>query len=264
MVKILLFRRHHFVIFPRLRNTYHNGKRKRHSVHYKEFKRVVKHCRIRTCHIYGRKNFAHFFCAEYRRTQRFFACKHSVRISAYCIYFTVMSNKAVRVGTLPAWICIRTEPRMDKRHRRNVIFRLQIFVERAQLFYKEHSLVHNRTRRKGSNICIQVRMFKLAAQNVKFSVKRKSFFNFCRAFDKALHNARHTVFCTLTKNILIYRNCTPAKKFHSLFFCKDFKHFHCLRTDVLVLRKKEHSYAVIAFVTKLYAGFCCSFLKKSM
>ena len=46
VIEVALFLSKAVVVFPRFRNTNHNSKRKRHTVHYKIFESVVEHCRV--------------------------------------------------------------------------------------------------------------------------------------------------------------------------------------------------------------------------
>lgn len=63
-------------------------------------------------------------------------------------------------------------------------------------------------------------MLKLTAKNVKLAVKVKSTADIFRTLDKALHYARHAVFCALPENIRIHRNLSPAEKFEVLLFAR--------------------------------------------
>ena len=107
-------------------------------------------------------------------------------------------------------------------------------------------------------------MLKLTAKNVKLAVKVKSTADIFRTLDKALHYARHAVFCALPENIRIHRNLSPAEKFEVLLFCKDFKHFHRLRADIFVLRKEEHSDSVVARFLQPDSFLLCRLLEKPM
>ena len=43
---------------------------------------------------------------------RFFSGTHLIRITTNCIDLSVMHDETVRMGSLPAWCCIRTETGM--------------------------------------------------------------------------------------------------------------------------------------------------------
>ncbi len=151
---------------------------------------------------------------------------------------------------------------MNNRQGRNIILALQITVKSPKLLYKEHSLIHNRPARKRCNISFTGRMFVLAAKNIKFSVKIKTFLNIFRAADKTLGYHRHTIPCAPAKDIGIHRNISPSKKLKPFLFAKIFKQFLSLGTDNLIRRKKEHSHTVIAFPAQFNTKLRSGFLKK--
>ena len=102
MIEILLLLLHRILVFPRLRNHQHHRCSKRHAVVVQEFQCVIKHCRVRTGCIDDRIDLVNFLIQQ-RRGHCFFSCQHSVRITADCIDFTIVSDHTIRMGTLPAW-----------------------------------------------------------------------------------------------------------------------------------------------------------------
>ena len=73
----------------------------------------------------------------------FLSGPHLICIAANGIDFSIMYDEAVRMCSFPAWICVRTESGMNHGDRRFIIRVLQIFKEHPELFYKEHSFVHD-------------------------------------------------------------------------------------------------------------------------
>ena len=76
---------------------------------------------------------------------RLLAGTHLVRITADRINLTVVHDKTVRMSSLPARCCIRTETGMYHSNSRLIILVLKISEKLTELTYKEHSLVYDRT-----------------------------------------------------------------------------------------------------------------------
>ena len=108
LIKVSLILRHTSVINPGLRNGNHHRKRKLHTAHYHKLQRIVQHSGIGTGCVYRRKNFVQF-SFQTARLHRLFSRSHFICISPDCINFSVVHNKTVRMGSLPAWRCIGTE-----------------------------------------------------------------------------------------------------------------------------------------------------------
>ena len=194
----------------------------------------------------------------------FFSGKHLICISTDCIDLTIVNHKTVRMSSLPARICIRTESRMNHRNCRLIIRVLKISKECSQLSYQEHTFVYDRTAAHRYYISIVVTLFKLTTCNIEHTVKRKSFFYLIWFFDKCLHNVRHTFSGFMSKHLRDYRNSSPAKKFQTFFFHNDLEHFLCLCTFDLMLWEKELCNTIFSFSTNIKALFLTGFFEKFM
>ena len=131
-------------MLPRLRNKSHYSQRQIYACHIHKFKGIVKTCRVGTAYIKNRNDILHsviyIFAFQYR-----FTAEHFVNVTCYCIDFSVMYHHTVRVRTLPAWVCVCTETRMNNTDRRTVIRTVKIFIEHSELIYQKHSFIYNST-----------------------------------------------------------------------------------------------------------------------
>ena len=247
MVEIALFAGDVPVVSPRLRNGYHNGKRKLKPVHDKEFKRVVKHCRVGTRSIDDGKYLVHVLVAENAALHCLLTGKHTVNVSADRVYLAVVEDEAVGVGALPARCRVRRETGMNGGNGTGIIRVAQVGIERAELTDKEHSLVDNGARRERRNIGVVVALLEHPADKIQPSVKIKSPVHALRSAEKALHYIGHTFPCAFAEDIALNRYIAPAEEGNTLL-CRDyFEHFLRLTALQRVLREEEHSDAVIAF-----------------
>ena len=201
---------------------------------------------------------------QIRRFHIFFSCKHLISISTDGIDLTIVYHKAVRMCSLPARIGVCTESGMYHGDRRFIIRALQICKKCAELSYKKHTFIYDRTAAHRHNISIIITLFKLAACNIQHSVKRQPFFYFFRLFDKCLHDVWHTFSCFMTENLRNYRHGSPSEKFQSFFFHNDLKHLFRLCTFDLMLWEKELGNSVFSLVTDLKAFFLTGFFEKFM
>ena len=108
LIEILLLLLHSFIITPWLWDCNHNSQRKRHTIHNKEFKCVIKHSWIRTIGVNNWCDLRHLIFKIWRN-HCFFSWKHSVGISLDCINLTVVNDKSVWMGTFPARVCVSRE-----------------------------------------------------------------------------------------------------------------------------------------------------------
>ena len=74
----------------------------------------------------------------------FLTGKHFIRITLNGIDLTVMHDKSVRMGSLPAWIGIGRETGMYHGNGRFEILILQIRKESTELSNQEHSFIYDR------------------------------------------------------------------------------------------------------------------------
>ena len=192
---------------------------------------------------------------QIRRFHIFLSCKHLISISTDGIDLTIVYHKAVRMCSLPARIGVCTESGMHHGDRRFIIRALQICKECAELSYKKHTFIYDRTAAHRHNISIIITLFKLAACNIQHSVKRQPFFYFFRLFDKCLHDVWHTFSCFMTENLRNYRHGSPSEKFQSFFFHNDLKHLFRLCTFDLMLWEKELCNTVFSLFTDFKAFF---------
>ena len=73
----------------------------------------------------------------------FLSGPHLICIATNGIDFSVMYDETVRMCSFPAGISVCTESGMYNCNCRFIIRVLQIFKEHPELFYKEHSFVHD-------------------------------------------------------------------------------------------------------------------------
>ena len=144
LIKIFFALAHGLVVCPWFRDRDHHGQRQIHTTHHHKFQCVVEHCRVRTGSIDNRQNFVQL-SFEMLGEHRLFACKHLVGISTDRVDLTVVYDKAVRMCSLPARICVGTETRVYDRDRRFIICILQITEEGTELSYEEHTFVYDRS-----------------------------------------------------------------------------------------------------------------------
>ena len=121
-----------------------------------------------------------------------------------------MYDKTVRMGSLPAWVCIGAESGMDSSDSRFIVFILEIRKESAELAYQEHTFIHNGTAGHRNHISIIVTLLEDSPGNIQLPVKIQSFFYIFRFFNKGLHDMRHTLFGLVSQDIRIYRNLTET------------------------------------------------------
>ena len=153
---------------------------------------------------------------------------------------------------------------MDNRNRSLVLFALQVFIEAAELFDEEHAFIDDCSRGKRADISVFGTLFELAADNVKSSVKFDAAGCLLRAFNEALHDARHARARGAAQNLRVYRNAAPAEQFESFLLRDDFQHAHREHALHLVLRKKQHADAVIAFTVQSDTCGCGGCFEKLM
>ena len=168
------------------------------------------------------------------------------------------------MGSFPAWICVCTEAGMNHGNSRLIIRTLKVQEKCTKLSYQKHTFIDNGTAAHRTYVGVVIALLKLTTGNVQLTVKSNSFFQVVRLFDKCLHNIRHAFFCLMSKNLWHYRNLSPAKEFQSLFFHDDLKHFLCLRTFDLMLRKKELANSIFSFLSNLDSLFFTCFFEKLM
>ena len=149
---------------------------------------------------------------------RFLTGTHLICITTDRIDLSVVDHKAVRMRSLPARCSIRTESGMYHCNCRNKFFVLQIFKEKSQLSYKEHSFVNDCSAGKRNNISVITALFKNSSDYIQSTIKINSSLVFCRTFNKCLHNTWHAVYCCLSKNVRMNRNFSPAQELQSFFF----------------------------------------------
>ncbi len=153
---------------------------------------------------------------------------------------------------------------MDNRDCGLVVFALQVFIEAAELFDEEHAFIDDCSRGKRADISVFGTLFELAADNVKSSVKFDAAGCLLRAFNEALHDARHARARGAAQNLRVYRNAAPAEQFESFLLRDDFQHAHREHALHLVLRKKQHADAVIAFTVQSDTCGCGGCFEKLM
>ena len=81
--------------------------------------------------VYNRKNLMKLFF-QGTGFHRFLSCQHLVCISADRIDFPIVYHKTVRMRSLPAWICIRTETGMYQCDCRLIIRILKIRIKMSE------------------------------------------------------------------------------------------------------------------------------------
>ena len=193
---------------------------------------------------------------------RLLTCTHFVCITSDRIDFSIVHDKAVRMRSLPARSCVRTETGMYHCDSGLIILILQIPEELAELSYKEHSFVNDRTAGKRYYICIITALLKHTSDHIEAAVKVDSLFNLLRALDKRLHDARHTVNSGLSEYFRMYRHFSPAEEIQSFFLNNDFKDILRLIAFQLILRQKKHPDSVIPLAFQVNAQRLTDFLKE--
>ncbi len=113
LVERFLVRAHAFVAGPGFRDHHHHGMRQRAPAEGEKFQAVVKHRGVAAFAVDDRQDFRQVF-SEQRRRELLLPRPHPVDVAANGIDLPVMRDHAVRVGPLPAWERVRTEPRMDQ------------------------------------------------------------------------------------------------------------------------------------------------------
>ena len=118
--------------------------------------------------------------AEQRTLHHPLASKHPVAIAADSINFTVMSDVALRMRTVPTGECIRGEPAVDHRQMRDVVRILKIREKGSHLIGSQHPFVNHDLGRQRADIelqCLRQRPFAdrvtgSLAYHEKLSLKR--------------------------------------------------------------------------------------------
>ncbi len=153
---------------------------------------------------------------------------------------------------------------MDNRDCGLVVIALQVFIETAELFDKEHAFIDDCSRGKRADVGVLGALFELAADNIKSSVKFNAAGCLFRAFDEALHNARHARARRAAQDFRMYRNTAPAEQLETFLLRDDFQHTHREHALHLILRKKQHANAVITLAGQCDAGGGCGCFEKLM
>ena len=193
-----------------------------------------------------------------------FSCKHLICVAADGVDLTVVYHKAVRMCSLPTWVCVGTETGVYHSDSRFIIRALEVFEESTKLSNQEHTFVNDGTATHGYYVSVVITLFKLTSCNIEHTVKRKSLLYIFRFLDKCLHNTWHTFSCFVAKYLRKYRNLTPSEKFQTFFLKNNLKHLLCLCTFDLVLREEKLCDAIFSLIANLKSLFLTGFLEKFM
>ena len=193
-----------------------------------------------------------------------FSCKHLICVAADGVDLTVVYHKAVRMCSLPTWVCVGTETGVYHSDSRFIIRALEVFEESTKLSNQEHTFVNDGTAAHGYYVSVVITLFKLTSCNIEHTVKRKSLLYIFRFLDKCLHNTWHTFSCFVAKYLRKYRNLTPSEKFQTFFLKNNLKHLLCLCTFDLVLREEKLCDAIFSLIANLKSLFLTGFLEKFM
>ena len=248
-------------MLPRSRDHDHDCHRKLHATHHHKLECIVEHRGIRTFLVDDREYLVHVGLEELR-LHVLLTRHHLVDVSADRVDLTVVNDETVRMSTHPARIRVRTETGVNRCDCRLVIRILKILKEESQLFYKEHTLVYNRSTAQRYDIGVIITLLKHTAGNIETTVKVKSLLHVCRLSDKSLHDVRHLCDCLVTDQFRMSREITPAEELESLFLDDDLEHLFRLISRKLVLREEEHADAILALSTELDSERFCHLLKK--
>ena len=209
LIKITFFLGNRVVVGPGLRNRHHDGQRKLHAAHNEEFQRVVQHGGVRTSGIYHRK---HLVELSFQMVGRhgLLTGQHFVGISADRVDLTVVNDKTVRMGSLPARIGVGTETGMNHGDGRLIIRILQVCKEGPKLSHQKHTFVYNRPAGHGNHIGVVVALLENSSCDVELPVKIQTFFHALGPFQEGLHDIRHAASRFFTENFLSHRHFTEA------------------------------------------------------
>ena len=98
--------RHRIVVLPCFGNHHHDGFGKAAAGHHQRFESIVEVARVRAIRLDQRKQFLQII-AEQVTLHDPLASIHPVAVTANRVDFTVMSDESLRMGTIPAWECVR-------------------------------------------------------------------------------------------------------------------------------------------------------------
>ena len=262
-IEILDLLRHGFIMCPRSRNRHHHRQRKLHSAHHHELQSIIQHCGVGAFLIDDRQHLMHLRF-KINGLHSLFPRHHLIYVAADRVNLTIMYDDTVRMCTHPARIGIGAEAGMHGCDRGLVVRILQIIKELTQFFDQEHTLIYNSTTAHGHHIGVVITLFKYASGNIQSAVKIQTLFHILRLADKALHDVRHFLYGLISDLFRMDRKISPAKELQSLFLYDDLQHFFCLISGKLILRKKEHTYAIFPFAAKFDSQRCRYLLKKFM
>ncbi len=263
MIEILLVLLHEAVVLPGLGHDHHHGKGQRHSVHVKEFQRIVQHGGIGARLGDDREDLVDVLLHD-RRGHGFLTGQHTVNVASNGIDLSVVRDHAIGMRAVPGGSGIGGEAGVHDGNGRLVIPILQIVIEFAQLHNKEHALVYNGAGGKGADIGILRTLLKLSSHHIEHAVKGNALLHEFRLLDKTLHDAGHGILCQVAQNFRMHRHRSPSQKPKSLLADDDLQHTHRKGSLERILREKEHADAVFPLLADLDAGSQCRLFEKFM
>ena len=121
---------------------------------------------------------------------------------------------------------------------------LQIVIEGTQLMNQHHAFVNDGAAGQRAYIGFCLLMFKLTAQNVKFSVKGKTAGHIAGLCNEALPNRGHGASCACAQNFRMAGYITPADQLHSFRSGQPRKDFAGHLGSDGIFGQKEHTHAI--------------------
>ena len=242
---------------PRLGQQHGNGAGHIATIHHQELEHIIEDGGVGTFLIDDRQNRFQIL-AQNRRVQVWFAGANPVHVALQRINFAIMDDVTIRMGTFPRRGGVRGVARMNQcdcgLHR--CIGKVQ--VETAHLGSNKHALVHDGTCAERAHIedmALQRMLgigclFHHTAAYVQTALKRFAALNVFGATYECLQDGRHTGACGGTQIVGIDGNLAPKQQGQTSLRTTFFENALGNLYATLVLGKKEHSHAVVAFVGK--------------
>ncbi len=158
----------------------------------------------------------------------FLSGTHLIRIAADRIDLSIMYNKTVRMRSLPAWICVRTESGMNQCDCRLIIRILQISKEQSGAVLQETFLYNDGSAGKRCHIGIIMTLLKDSSYNIKLRSKSSpcsTFFGL--SINPCIMHGIHSTALLPSTSAFTGTSLHP-RKFSPSFSDNDFENLLCL------------------------------------
>ena len=164
----------------------------------------------------------------------------------------------------PWWRCVRWESWMNKSYSWLIVRILKIVVEHSELSDEKHSFIYYGLAWKWWNICVIIALLKYSSDEVELPVEIHSGLHCLRSSDERLHDTWHYIKSLFAKDTRSCWNLSPADELKAFLLYYDLEHLHSLLARQLFLWKEEHSYSIVAFLSKVISEFRYSLGEKLM